>query len=167
MAVSKRSGKVTMSIFPNPSTNTMMNLAACGRTDAPLHTLEVDAISIDEFVESRKIDDVDFIKVDAEAAEMLVVEGAIKMFERCRPDFFIEMHGLFYDRLKGQLDFMQCDVLDGGRAGLSLVRHRDAWPGFASDDFRVYPHGRSPTVEEMRDLRRKHGIAWDPPGITI
>lgn len=164
VAVSNKSGRVKLNIFPNPSTNTMMSLEDCGRVDAPISTLDVDSVSIDEFIESRKITDVDFVKVDAEAAEMLIVEGARKTFEQQKPDFFIEMHGLFYERLRAMMPFAECDVLDGGRAGLSLIRHRDAWPGFASDDFRVFPHGTSPSIEDMRELRRQHGIAWDPPG---
>lgn len=162
-AVSNKSGRVKLNIFPNPSTNTMMSLSDCGRTDAPIGIHEVDSISIDEFVNARGIKDVDFIKVDAEAAEMLIVEGARQMFEEQRPDFFIEMHGLFYERLRAMMPFAECDVLDGGRAGLSLLRHRDSWPGFASADFRVFPHGTSPTIEDMRELRRQHGIPWDPP----
>jgi FkbM family methyltransferase len=162
-AVSDKSGRVKLSLFPNPSTNTMMPLADCGRTDAPIGVHEVDSVSIDEFVAARQIDDLDFIKVDAEAAEMLIVEGGLNTFRTQRPDFFIEMHGLFYTRLRKLLEGIECDVLDGGRAGLSLLRHRESWPGFASPDFRVYPHGVTPTAEDQRELRRQHGIAWDPP----
>lgn len=163
-AMSNKRGKVSLNIFPNPSTNTMMSLADCGRTDLPLDKIEVDCESIDEFIEERGIKDLDFIKVDAEAAEMLIVEGGLRTFRTLRPDFFIEMHGLFYTRLRKLLDFEECDVLDGGRAGLSLLRHRASWPGFGGDDFRVYPHGTTPTAEDQRSLRKLHGIAWDPPG---
>lgn len=163
-AVSNVSGKVRLNLFPNPCTNTMMDPVACGRTDVPIGVHEVDTISIDEFTASRGITDLDFIKVDAEAAEMLIIEGAVNTFRAQLPDCFIEMHGLFYDRLRALLPFMHFDVLDGGRAGLSLLRHRDRWPGFSSEDFRVFPHGQSPSIEDMRELRRKHGIAWDPPG---
>lgn len=163
-AVSNKSGRVRLNIFPNPSTNTMMNLADCGRTDAPIGIHEVDSISIDEFVAERNIHDLDFIKVDAEAAEMLIVEGALGTFMSQQPDFFIEMHGLFYKRLRRLLDFMECDVLDGGRAGLSLLKHRDSWPGFASDDFIVFPHGTDPTIAAMKAIRARHGIPWEAPG---
>jgi FkbM family methyltransferase len=162
-AVSNKSGRVALTLFPNPSTNTMMPLADCGRVDTPIGVHEVDAVCIDDFVAERKIFDLDFIKVDAEAAEMLVVQGGLETFRTQRPDFFIEMHGLFYTRLRKLLDFVECDVLDGGRAGLSLLKHRDSWPTFVMPNFRVFPHGTTPTVEDQRELRRQHGIIWDPP----
>lgn len=162
-AMSNARGKVSLNVFPNPSTNTMMNLADCGRTDLPIDKIVVDCESLDEFIEERGITDLDFIKVDAEAAEMLIVQGGLKTFRTQRPDFFIEMHGLFYNRLRALLNFEECDVLDGGRAGLSLLRHRENWPTFVLPDFRVFPHGTTPTVEDQRELRRQHGIVWDPP----
>jgi FkbM family methyltransferase len=162
-AVSNVNGKTQLNLFLNPCTNTMMDPAACGRSDAPIGALEVETITIDEFVKSHQIADLDFIKIDAEAAEMLIVEGALQTFRDQSPDFFVEMHGLFYERLRRKLGFLQCDVLDGGRSGLSLLRHREKWPGFATEDYRVFPHGQSPTANDMRDLRLKHGIPWEPP----
>lgn len=162
-AVSSVVGRTKLNLYPNPCTNTMMDPIACGRTDMPVGVHEVDTVSIDAFVAERGITDLDFIKVDAEAAEMLIIEGALKTFHGQKPDFFIEMHGLFYERLRALLNPLQCDVLDGGRFGLSLLRHRDRWPGFASDDYRVFPHGQSPSIEDMKNLRLKHGITWEPP----
>lgn len=162
-AVSNKSGQVKFNLFYNPATNTLMDPKQMGRTDSPIAELEVETVSIDEFVESRGINDVDFIKVDAEGAELLIVEGAINMFKTQNPDFFIEMHGLFYERLRKALSFVQCDVLDGGRAGLSLLKHRHKWPAFESEDFRVFPHGTSPTIEDQKQLRLKHGITWEAP----
>lgn len=162
-AVSNKTGHTQFNLFYNPATNTMMNPTMMGRTDLPIDQLQVETVSIDEFVESRGIDDVDFIKVDAEGAELLIVEGALRMFQKQSPDFFIEMHGLFYDRLKKILSFAKCDVLDGGRAGLSLLKHRHKWPAYETEDFRVFPHGTSPTIEDQKKLRLKHGIEWSAP----
>lgn len=164
-AVSNVSGNVKLKLFYNPCTNTMMEPTSYGGTDTGLIGIhDVEAVSIDEFVESRGITDVDFIKIDTEAAEMLVVEGAVRTFRSQRPDFFIEMHGLYQDRLRALLDPLHCDVIDGGQRGLNLLSHRDRWPGFASDDFLVYPHGMNPVIEDMRKLRAKYGMTW-PTGI--
>jgi len=163
-AVSNKSGTVKFNLFHNPCTNTMMDPKQMGRTDLPISEIQVETISIDEFVKSRGITDVDFIKVDAEGAELMIVEGGLNMFQTQQPDFFIEMHGLFYDRLKKILSFAKCDVLDGGRAGLSLLKHRNKWPAFESEDFRVYPHGISPTAADQKALRALHGIVWEAPG---
>ncbi len=163
-AVSDRTGSVRLNLFHNPCSNTMMDLEEMGRTDTPIGQHEVETVSIDEFVESRGISDVDLIKVDAEGAELKIVRGGLRTLKRQSPDLFIEMHGLFYNRLRRMMPFLDCDVVDGGKRGLSLVRHRDRWPDFETDDYRVYPPGISPTVDDMRGLRRRHGIEWDPPG---
>lgn len=163
-AVSNKSGKIQFNLFFNPCTNTIMNPMMMGRTDLPIGQQLVETVSIDEFVESRGINDIDFLKIDAEGAELLIVEGGIRTIQKQSPDFFIEMHGLFYDRLKKMLPFVECDVLDGGRAGLSLLKHRHKWPAFETEDFRIFPHGTSPSINDQKELRLKHGISWDAPG---
>jgi FkbM family methyltransferase len=163
-AVSNKTETVKFNLFFNPCTNTLMDPKKMGRTDLPISEVEVETVSIDEFVKARGINDIDFIKIDAEGAELLIVEGGLNMFKTQTPDFFIEMHGLFYDRLKKILSFAECDVLDGGRAGLSLLKHRHKWPAFETEDFRVFPHGTSPTAKDQKELRLKHGIAWEAPG---
>lgn len=162
-AISNKTGHTQFNLFYNPATNTMMDPAMMGRSDLPIAKQLVETISIDEFVQSRGINDVDFIKVDAEGAELLIVEGGVRTFQKQSPDFFIEMHGLFYERLRKTLSFAECDVLDGGRAGLSLLRHRHKWPAYENEDFRVYPHGVSPSINDQKELRLKHGIVWEAP----
>ena len=163
-AVTNKAGKMEFNLYFNPCTNTLMDPKMMGRTDLPIDKVLVETISIDEFVQSRGINDIDFIKIDAEGAELLIAEGGLNMFKTQKPDFFIEMHGLFYDRLKKILSFAECDVLDGGRAGLSLLKHRNKWPAYETEDFKVYPHGSSPSSEDQKQLRLKHGIAWEAPG---
>jgi FkbM family methyltransferase len=158
-AVSDKRGKAVLTIYPNPCTNTMLPRET-GRVDLADGRIEVETISIDDFARERGITDLDFIKVDAEGAEMMIVPGALETLRAQRPDFYIEMHGLFYKRLRAMLDdIYESDVIDGGRTGMQLVRHRDAWPEFQMPDFRVYPHGTSPTIAELEELRRQHGIA--------
>lgn len=157
-AVSDKTGRARLTIYPNPCSNTMLP-AETNRVDVPDGEIEVETTSVDEFVRERGITDLDFIKVDAEGAEMAIVPGALETFRTQRPDFYIELHGLFYKRIRAMLDFYECDVIDGGRTGLVLARHRDQWPEFQMPDFRVYPHGTTPTVQDVEELRRQHGIS--------
>lgn len=165
MAVSSKSGTVSLTRFLNPCTNTVMDQTDMGRNaEVPIDVFSVGSTSIDDFVASRGIADVDFMKVDTEGAEFMVVDGALSTLRSQAPDLFLEMHGLFYDRLRAKLPFMSLDVLDGGRAGMSLLRHRDSWPAFADPaEFRLYPDGTSPTAADMRALRLLHGIDWTAP----
>jgi FkbM family methyltransferase len=156
-AVSDKNGTAVLTLYPNPCTNTMLP-SETGRVDQPLMGIEVPTVSIDEFVAERGITDIDFIKMDAEGAEMMIVPGALETLRTQRPDFFIELHGLFWRRLRAMMPWQECDVIDGGRCGLSLVRHRDAWPEFQMPDFRVYPHPSEPTAQDHEELRRAHGV---------
>lgn len=160
-AVSDRTGTAKINLYPNPSTNSMLSADQSGRhaEQSGVTVVEVETVSLDDFCDERGIFDVDFIKMDCEGAELLVVPGALKMLRYQRPDLFIEMHGLFWSRLRALLSFEKCDVIDGGRAGLSLVKHRDSWPDFTAPDFRVYPAGTEPSLQDYEELRRQHGLS--------
>lgn len=162
-AVSDTTGTAKLTLTPNPCTNTML-WTESERTDERFDDVEVPTVALDDFVEERGITDIDLIKVDAEGAEMLIVAGARETILTQRPDLFIEMHGLFHKRLRRLLDPIQMDMIDGGRAGMSLMRHRHSgWPGLPEPHFKVYPHGTSPTLEQLEELRRFHGIPWTAP----
>src|SRR5688572_24560613 len=96
-AVSNKTGTARMYFYASPSSNTMMDPGRCLRADPYESFAPVPTVSLDEFVAERGITDLDFLKVDAEAAEMLILEGGQKTLSEQRPDFFIEMHGHFYD----------------------------------------------------------------------
>ena len=166
LAVTDRVGTAVINLYPNPSGNSLLTPEQSNRkpdTDPMLRPEEVATTTIDAFCKERSITDVDLIKMDIEGAEITAVPGAVETFRVQRPDFFLELHGLFHERLRRVLSFEECDVIDGGRAGLSLVRHRAEWPAFTAPDFRVYPHGVVPTLEDLEDLRREHGIIWEAP----
>ena len=55
-------------------------------------TFTVDAISIDEYMEINEIQDVDFIKMDIEGAEMNALIGAEKCLINCRPQLAISIY---------------------------------------------------------------------------
>lgn len=55
-------------------------------------TFTVEAISIDEYMEINKIQNVDFIKMDIEGAEMNALIGAEKCLRNCRPQLAISIY---------------------------------------------------------------------------
>jgi FkbM family methyltransferase len=52
---------------------------------------EVATTTLDEFIKSREIEVVDFLKIDAEGAEALILEGAFDLIALWKPAIFIEM----------------------------------------------------------------------------
>jgi len=64
----------------------------------PVNHLEVETISLDELYESGALGDrVDLLKIDAQGAEALVLDGAKKLLSSCRPIVFLELEP---DRLR-------------------------------------------------------------------
>jgi FkbM family methyltransferase len=55
--------------------------------------LLVRAVSLDDMIESGELPDPQFIKVDVEGAEMRVLQGAVRLLDRCHPTLFIDTHG--------------------------------------------------------------------------
>jgi FkbM family methyltransferase len=58
----------------------------------------VEAVTLDEYVQTKGIAKVDFLKIDVEGAEASVLEGATNVLNRDKPILLIEMHEL--DRFK-------------------------------------------------------------------
>lgn len=145
-AVGRRAGKLTLTRYPNPCTNTFYP-GETRREDSHTDKLDVDVVSLDEFCDERGITDVDFVKLDVEAAELLVLQGAQKMWRKCRPDFLIELHGRFDRQARELLDFEAVDIVAGGY-GYSAVRHRDKWE-FGDTHHRIFQPGEVPTDQEL------------------
>lgn len=60
-------------------------------------TIECDVLSIDEFVKCRNMNQVDFIKLDVEGAELNVIKGAIKTITKFRPKLAISVYHKLQD----------------------------------------------------------------------
>ncbi len=51
----------------------------------------INAISLDQYVSEKDLKCVDFLKADVEGAELLMLEGALKVLEESRPILFLEV----------------------------------------------------------------------------
>lgn len=89
VAIGDAPGTVRMHIFkgvPNGHTS----ISAMGRTDYSI--VESRMITLDSYIESHDIPQVDFIKVDVEGAELMLLKGGEKLFQQDRPPIWmIEM----------------------------------------------------------------------------
>lgn len=103
MAVSDRSGTVCL-MTPQKSTGhagrsfafiANLNNADVKRTDiesSSMSSEEVQAISVDDFMSENAINRLDFIRCDTEGSEMLILKGAVKAIDECKPNLLIEIH---------------------------------------------------------------------------
>lgn len=68
---------------------------------------QVEIVTLDEFTESLQLDRVDWVKMDIEGAEPLVVRGALKVIEKFKPAFLFENHdgGPETQRLLGNVGY--------------------------------------------------------------
>jgi len=164
-AVGAKDGTVQLSLYANPCTNTTLPIETgrgYGAGDTPTGVITVPLIAIDTFVRERGIKDVDLIKVDTEGAECLVIQGALEMWRAQRPDFFVEMHGPFHRECRKLLDFEECDAIDMGGWGFSLMKHRGEW-NFGDIAKFIYPHGTDASdADLMRIGGRERWIQFRP-----
>ena len=88
-AVSDTTGKARFKIDRQPA-SVSNSLVEYNRTEK-LETCEVDVITIDDFIAKRKIK-IDFIKIDAEGAELSVLRGAQNTLLDQRPLMILALH---------------------------------------------------------------------------
>jgi FkbM family methyltransferase len=90
-AISDSRGKVRFYISSIEGNNSNTLIKYRGETAAE-QMVEVNTISIDEFKSSRNIKKLDFIKIDAEGAELKVLRGAKNTFLQDRPIAILALH---------------------------------------------------------------------------
>lgn len=88
-AVSDKAGKARFNVDPEPA-SVSNSLVQYERT-ANLNTCEVDVVTIDGFVNQRKLK-INFIKIDAEGAELAVLKGAQNTLATQRPVMILALH---------------------------------------------------------------------------
>jgi FkbM family methyltransferase len=81
LALSDRAGR--LQFFPSPNKNSGVGLLAPKGWNVP--TCDVDAITLDDYCEQHQIGSVDFLKIDVEGAESLVLKGATRLLSSPSP----------------------------------------------------------------------------------
>lgn len=69
--------------------------------ESPMAKLQVEGITIDSFVEAKKIDGIKLIKIDVEGLELSALKGALNTIKTQKPTLLVEIiedHPGFYDR---------------------------------------------------------------------
>jgi len=89
-AVADKSGQTTFNIS-SVDASAANSLAEGGvhGNDIPI---KVDLVSIDDFYNQKKLDKIDFIKIDAEGAEFAVLKGAKSVIDNCEPTILLALH---------------------------------------------------------------------------
>jgi FkbM family methyltransferase len=89
-AMGKDSGKITFFISDETADNS--NSIVSYKVDRKLNGVEVEVNTIDNFVAGKKLDRVDFIKIDVEGAEYDTIRGGIEVFKKFQPSFILAIH---------------------------------------------------------------------------
>lgn len=91
-AVSNKTGVATLK-QPDVEDTAQHGLSTLGTPARFRNALryEVTTTTLDEFVKNRELEVVDFLKIDAEGAEALILEGAFDLIALWKPAIFIEM----------------------------------------------------------------------------
>lgn len=92
LALSDQAGTVEL-LVPAGGNEGLGHLRSADTPDNPRETaVEVETLTMDAFVERENISRLDFVKMDVEGAEALVLSGAEKSLRRFRPLMLIEIN---------------------------------------------------------------------------
>ena len=61
--------------------------------ERPTKRIAVRAVTLDSLCDELGLDRVDFVKIDVEGAEQVVLEGMVKVLSQHRPQILLELHG--------------------------------------------------------------------------
>lgn len=86
LALGDKAGTVVLNLFEGLPTG-HASLSSQGRSDAA--TFDCRMITLDSYLEEHNIERVNFVKVDIEGAEMMFLNGAMKLFEQDVPPVFL------------------------------------------------------------------------------
>ena len=91
LALSNTTGEAHLAIASvNADNQGLASLVASGN-DRLTSTVTVQTATLDDFVAARRINRIDFIKMDIQGAEILLLEGAQQTLSALRPDLILEV----------------------------------------------------------------------------
>ena len=89
-AMGATSGKTTFYVSAVKGDNS--NSLVSYKEDRELYAMDVDMFSIDDFVKSKKLNSLAFIKIDVEGAEYDALSGALNTLKELRPVCIVAIH---------------------------------------------------------------------------
>lgn len=89
-AVGKEPGKISFFVSDDEADNS--NSLVNYKDDRPLHGIDVEVTSVDAFVKEKKINKLNFIKIDVEGAEYDTLQGAAETLQNLRPVCIVAIH---------------------------------------------------------------------------
>ena len=89
-AVGRETGKITFFVSDGQADNG--NSLVNYKDDRPLHAIDVEVTSVDAFIKEKKINRLDFIKIDVEGAEYDTLQGAAETLQNLRPVCIVAIH---------------------------------------------------------------------------
>jgi FkbM family methyltransferase len=91
LALSNATGEARLAVAAVDADNQgLASLVAAG-TDRLTGMLTVQTVTLDDFVAERRIDRIDFMKIDIQGAEILLLEGGRRTLAELRPDLIVEV----------------------------------------------------------------------------
>jgi FkbM family methyltransferase len=85
-ALGEKNGHVTLHLFEGESTG-HASMSTQGRTN--FDSYDCGIVTLDSYLIDNKIDNVDFVKVDIEGAELSFLKGSSRLFEQVTPPIFL------------------------------------------------------------------------------
>jgi FkbM family methyltransferase len=160
IALSDSSGETSFFFTLNPKFDFVENqLTSTGSLDqdqaartAHLREIKVTLSTLDEFVSEQKLDQVDLIKMDTEATEHLVLDGARETINRFRPIILCEvLPGKVESEIQARieaLNYVAYQILPHGVQQAKTLSHANS----SENDFVFCPKERT---ELMKSLQSK------------
>ena len=91
LAMSHRTGEAHLSIARVDADNQGLASLVASGNERLTSTVTVQTATLDDFVTARRITRIDFIKMDIQGAEILLLEGAQRTLSTLRPDLILEV----------------------------------------------------------------------------
>jgi FkbM family methyltransferase len=91
LALSNQTGMATIGYADNLIENQGMGSLVNIKNDVVTYQRQIQTKTIDEFVREMKIKGVDFLKIDIQGAEILLLDGGKEVFSSLSPDLVIEI----------------------------------------------------------------------------